>query len=251
MDRNMLQIILENLPWPIVFLFVVFMFRETIKKLIDRIIKLKGGGVHIDITPIQPTTTDSGPTGLKISESHKTKTIPNPMNSNIKEEDIQATNKMVDEKTTNSRLKDIEDSFNTISSRSIIAYENSIREDLNDLNIKESKQIEILIKALASTQGTLYYESIHSVIWGSQLSLLHHLNTTSKGSSLEVLKVFYDGGAARDPNLYHNYSFEQYLEYLAANNLIEKRDNRYLITQPGIDYLGYLTLYGRSNPITY
>ncbi|MGR3303296.1 MAG: hypothetical protein ACUZ8I_12445 [Candidatus Scalindua sp.] len=248
---NMLQIILENLPWPIVSLFVVFMFRETIKKLINRIIKLKGGGVDINIAPVQPTTTDSGPTGLMISESHKAKTIPNPMNSNIKKEDIQATNKMVDGKTTNSRLKDIEDSFNTISSRSIITYENSIREDLNDLSIEESKQIEILIKALASTQGTLYYEGIHSVIWGSQLSLLHHLNTTSKGSSLEVLKVFYDGGAARDPNLYHNYSFEQYLEYLTANNLIEKRDNRYLITQPGIDYLGYLTLYGRSNPITY
>ncbi len=52
MDRDMLQVILKNLPWPIVLLVVVFMFRKTIKKLIDRIIKLKGGGVHIDMTPV-------------------------------------------------------------------------------------------------------------------------------------------------------------------------------------------------------
>lgn len=251
MDKDMLQIILNNLPWPIVFLVVVFMFRKTIKMLIDRIIKLKGGGVHIDMAPVQPTATDSGPTGLKISKSLKTKTVPSPTNLNVKREDIQATNKMVDEETTNPRLKDIEDSLSTISSRSIIIWENSIREDLNGLNIEESKQIEILIKSLASTQGTLYYESIHSIIWGSQLSLLRYLNSTSEGSSLEVLKVFYDGGAARAPDVYANYSFEQYLEYLTASNLMEKYDNRYLITQFGIDYLGYLTLYGRGDPITY
>lgn len=247
----MLQIILENLPWPIVSLVVVFIFRETIKRLIDRIIKLKGGGVHIDISPVQPTTIDSGPTGLKVSESLKAKTVPSPMNLNIKKEDIQVINKTVDEKTTNPRLKDVENFLNTISSHSIITREDSIHKDLDDLNIDEPKQIEILIKALASAQGTLDYESIHSIIWGSQLSLLRHLNSTSNGSSLEVLKVFYDEGAARSPAVYAKYSFEQYLEYLTASKLIEKRDNRCLITQFGIDYLGYLTLYGRGEPISY
>ena len=245
----MLQMILDNLPWPIVSLVVVFMFRKTIKRLVDRIKKLRGGGVHIDMVPVQPTITDSGPTGLKISESLKAKTAPSPMN--IKKEDIQATFKMVDEKTTNLRLKEIEDYLNTISSHSTITWENSIREDLDHMKIDESRQIEILIKSLASAQGTLNYENIHRVIWGSQLSLLRHLNTTSKGSSLEVLKVFYDEGSVRAPDMYANYSFEQYLAYLTACNLIEKHDNCYLITQLGVDYLGYLTLYGIGDPITY
>ena len=69
----------------------------------------------------------------------------------------------------------------------------------------------------------MYYESVHSVIWGSQLALLRHLNSATGGSSLEVLKVFYDGGAAKTPSIYSEYPFEQYLDYLVGHNLVEKK----------------------------
>ncbi len=254
MDKNMLQIILENLPWPIIALAIIILFRKDIEKLIDRIKKVKGGGLDISMEHGQPTTIDSSPKGLKASESPET-TVHSPTNLNIKTDNTQAIEDNVDSKSeendTNPKLKEAEDLLSTISSQSLITYENSIRNDLEELKTDKSKQIEILIKALASTQGKLYYQSIHNVIWGSQLSLLRYLNTSPKGSSLEVLKVYYDLGAEKTPNMYTNYNFEQYLEYLIGNHLMEKQDNCYFITQLGIDYLSYLTFYGIKDPIPY
>lgn len=250
----MLQIILENLPWPIIALAIIFVFRKNIEKLIDRIKKVKGGGLDISMEHEQSTTIDSSPKGLKISEPLET-IVHSPTNLNIKTDNTQAIKDSVDDKSnendTNPKLKDAEDLLSIISSQSIITYENSIRNDLKELKTDEPKQIEILTKALASIQGKLYYQSVHNAIWGSQLSLLRHLNTAPKGSSLEVLKVFYDLGAAKTPSMYTNYKFEQYSEYLIGSHLIEKQDNCYFISQLGIDYLSYLTLYGIKDPIPY
>lgn len=245
---------ISHFAWPILSLAVIFIFRKNIGNLIDRIKKVNVPGFNMEVEEKQSTTIDYSPTGLNVSESLK-KTVSRPTNLSTKTEDSQASEEKPEneskENNTNLKLKKIDDSLNAASSQSVLYYEEFIRDDLKGLKTDKPKQIDILVKALAITEGKLYYQNIHSVIWGSQLSLLRHLNSTPQGSSLEVLKVFYDGGATTTPTAYANYTFEQYLNYLTANKLIEKKDNNCLITQLGIDYLGYLTLYGIKDPIQY
>ncbi len=146
----------------------------------------------------------------------------------------------------------VDDAVKASSNPTIIEYEKSIRKDLEALKrTDESKQIKILVSALATTQVTLYYEQIFNSIWRSQLSLLRHLNSISNGETLEELRTFYDQGASIRPEVYANYSFERYIDYLTVHKLMEKHDNLYWITQVGIDFLAHLVKLGKKDPIHY
>lgn len=245
---------ISHFAWPIIALAVIFIFQKNIGSLIDRIIELNIPGINIGVKDKQSTTMGSDPTGLNVSESLK-KTVSSPTNLSTKTEDSQASEEKSKneskENNTNLKLKEIDDSLNTATSKSVLYYEEVIRDDLKELKSDEPKQIDILVKALAITEGKLYYQNLHNAIWGSQVALLHHLNSNLQGSSLEVLKVFYDRGAKKTPAMYTDYKFEQYLEYLIVHKLIKKEDSHCLITQLGIDYLGYLVLYGIKEPISY
>ena len=124
--------------------------------------------------------------------------------------------------------------------------ENAIMEDLEQQSLTDSKTIEVLIRHLAGTQIELIFNEIHYYIWGSQVELLQHLNS-SPGCPAEELKVFYNLATSRSPNpteFISSRTFEQYLQFLTSYNLITELEGFYHISQAGRDFLVFLTAKG-------
>ena len=89
----------------------------------------------------------------------------------------------------------------------------------------------------------LEFEKIYRLIFGSQIHLLFLLRDKG-GSSLPV-------GEARNiyleskeiwPDIYKNYAFEAWLQYLTIHSeVIEENEKGLKITQEGIAFLNYIT----------
>ena len=124
--------------------------------------------------------------------------------------------------------------------------ENAIMEDLEQQSLTEPEMIEVLTRHLAGTQIELIFNEIHYYIWGSQVELLQHLNS-SLGCPAEELKVFYHLAASRSPNpteFISSRTFEQYLQFLTSYNLITELEGFYHISQTGRDFLVFLAAKG-------
>jgi hypothetical protein len=91
------------------------------------------------------------------------------------------------------------------------------------------------------------FENIYTLIFGSQISALHDLNTVYVvGRPLTVIKLFYDRAAAVSPSEYQNFPFDQWLGFLQRNNLIIVPENVIAkISEDGRDFLRYLIQIGK------
>lgn len=119
-----------------------------------------------------------------------------------------------------------------------------IRTDLEKLGVNQEEQVEILVKHLAVTQLWLRAEITYRIIFGSQIALLKALNTLNSGTRAQ-LSQFYENAKAQFPQLYANYSFEQYLHYLLSQSLITAQDpDRFAITVAGKEFLKWMTEMG-------
>jgi hypothetical protein len=81
---------------------------------------------------------------------------------------------------------------------------------------------------------------IYNFIYGSQIKLLQKLNSGGQFPK-EKIKYFYD--AAKDiwPDLYNNYSFEQYMNFLSSAGLVVISSNGVVtLTSLGQDFLRFL-----------
>lgn len=133
------------------------------------------------------------------------------------------------------------------SSVALREEEENIRKDLEIRGLSSQQdKINLLIKHLAINQLALHFERINSVIWGSQIALLQHLNSCIDGDSSSMLRIFYDNAAKNYPDTFASYPFEQYLQFLVAFNLIIQRGERYFITALGREFLVYLTATGQT-----
>jgi hypothetical protein len=104
----------------------------------------------------------------------------------------------------------------------------------------DARRIELLLHATAWLQVIVNFEQIESVIWGSQIALLEHLNALGGGDSFANLKTrFYDPAAARHAPMFAGYLFDAYLGFLRGNELIETDGGVARITQRGRDYLAW------------
>ena len=125
--------------------------------------------------------------------------------------------------------------------------ENSIKADLEGQDLTDTETIEVLIRHLAGTQLELIFNEIDYRIWGSQVELLQHLNS-SLGSSAEELRGFYNLAVRRsaNPGEFVKYTFEQYLQFLTGYGLVTELTGLYFISQFGRDFLIFLT--NRGSP---
>ena len=129
----------------------------------------------------------------------------------------------------------------------LLEKENLIKADLQQKGLSNNEAVDVLARHLAATQLALHFEYIYSTIWGSQLRLLRYLNSQAPvGDTAENLKAFYDAAAITYPQVYEDYSFENYLGFLLSRILIKKVDGNYGITNFGRDFLIYLIQTGKS-----
>ncbi len=123
-----------------------------------------------------------------------------------------------------------------------------IRDALKTKNITNQEEIiKVLTRALASSQLTSEWISIDRDIFGSQLAALVAINAAPSGFTNEQLKVFYAQATTAFPATYENFSFEQWLKFLEAFQLIAPSGQGFQITLRGKDFMSWLVTTGRTH----
>ena len=157
-------------------------------------------------------------------------------------ENIQRIQQSTEPQDTSEQKQTFNELMRALDSPTLSLQENAIKDDLKNRDLTEPEAIEVLIRYLANAQITLVFNEIDQKIWGSQVELLQHLNS-SPGSSAEELRTFYNLAVYRSTNreLFREYTFEQYLQFLAYHGLITELTGSYFISQRGRDFLIFLT----------
>jgi hypothetical protein len=105
-----------------------------------------------------------------------------------------------------------------------------------------------LVRSLAGTQILLLFERIQSLIWASQVALLTYLNSRPTAAPLNEVRRFYDDAAQKYPDLYHGYSFDSWVTFLASWMLIERHGEFVSLSKAGREFLKWRIEIGRAGP---
>lgn len=90
------------------------------------------------------------------------------------------------------------------------------------------------------------HDQTWAYIYKSQLFMLTELNQKGGIMPLPAAKLYYDKAADECPEVYANYSFEAWMEFMKGQQLIIQHPSAMLeITVRGKDFLKYLTHWGR------
>ncbi|MDD9975004.1 MAG: nucleotide-binding protein [Candidatus Poribacteria bacterium] len=165
-------------------------------------------------------------------------------------ENIQRIQQSTEPQDTSEQKQTFNELMRALDSPTLSLQENAIKDDLKNRGLTEPEAIEVLIRYLANAQITLVFNEIDQKIWGSQVELLQHLNS-SPGSSAEELRTFYNLAVYRstNPEEFIKYTFEQYLQFLTSRELITNLAGSYFISQLGRDFLIFLTAKGAPQKI--
>jgi len=130
----------------------------------------------------------------------------------------------------------------------LVPQETEIRAELERLALREQPKREtFLIQILAVASIILQFERTYFSIWGSQLAILQFLNPLGEiGATVESLKPYYDLAKGQAPELYENYSFEQWLTFMENHRLVGRKESKVAITLVGREFLKYLVNQGFS-----
>lgn len=145
--------------------------------------------------------------------------------------------------------KGIEEFLRRFDSPLLVEAERLILNDLKERKIEDAPDRErALLRSLASTNIILHFERVHGLMWASQLACLRYLNTIDHGAEQKELAPIYEHAKSEYPAWYENQTFERWLAFLRAYNLITEREERLVITVAGREFLKYLVAAGKGGP---
>lgn len=148
---------------------------------------------------------------------------------------------------TNER-KGLEEFMRSFDNPLLVEGEQRIVADLQARGIQGPEDREkALVRALAAANATLHFERAHAAIWASQLTLLKALNAGPGLSHAEVRPI-YEAAKAAYPQLYQNYTFENWLGFLERFELAQIQNNRIVVTMVGREFLKFLIATARYEP---
>lgn len=152
------------------------------------------------------------------------------------------------ESTEGGRKKVVDELMGSQDSQLVQEQQELIKEDLKKRGLEaESDAARVLIKHLAQTQIELSFEWAYGSIYGTQIVLLKKLNeVVGKGQPPEFVSAYLASVKERYPNQFKDWDLERYLTFLRNHLLITIKDGNYHITVKGVDFLLWLTRYGRS-----
>jgi len=124
----------------------------------------------------------------------------------------------------------------------LVEREELISADLDKRNVSARDREKFLARSVALLSVGWQFESVYNTIWGSQLSLLDHLNSLGPvGMPLDQVRTGYFNIAAQlHPELYSAYTFEQWAGFLEGQQLVLLTKGRVAITLWGREFLKYL-----------
>jgi hypothetical protein len=126
------------------------------------------------------------------------------------------------------------------------AYTSTMHQDI-ETRVRAAAQLHsptdceaFYLKLIATGLPAFTYEIAWSYIFRSQILALMQINR--RLMPIAEVKAFYDKAAIETPNLYANYPFEQWMEFLKSHSLIIWHPSGMVeITIRGRDFLKYLT----------
>jgi hypothetical protein len=130
----------------------------------------------------------------------------------------------------------------------LVQRETFIRTEIDRSGVAQGAERErVLIRLLAAAAIIQTFERTYVYIWGSQITALQFLNSAgAEGVDDDLLRPWYDQAAAREPDRYGAYNFDQWLGFLQANLLVLRNEGRVNITLEGREFLKYLLHQGYS-----
>jgi hypothetical protein len=119
--------------------------------------------------------------------------------------------------------------------------EDEIVQQLNALKLSGPQERErVLVRHLATLLIAMDFDSKYRAIFGSQLLVLEQLNTRSEGATPQEIKPIYDQAAARSPDVYEGFSFDQWVAFLSHSQLVREESDRVYLTVAGREFLKYV-----------
>ena len=123
----------------------------------------------------------------------------------------------------------------------LVEREESIRTELvRIVGADQTQKEKTLIRIIAAQAIRQQFDTTYRTIWGSQLNALEITNATPGGVPLGVFETLYNQAVARHKELYANYSFGQWLEYMESHLLSIREDDKIYITLTGREFLKYI-----------
>lgn len=107
-------------------------------------------------------------------------------------------------------------------------------------NMSDEEKRDLLITRLAQTQLQEFFERIYNAIYGSQIVALRRLNEIGR-VSIEDARSLFEQYATQYPQIYTNYTFGQWVNFLIDNGLVSRSDNFFEIVDLGREFLIFIT----------
>ncbi|WP_417860206.1 hypothetical protein [Winogradskyella sediminis] len=200
---------LSSLAWPIVAMTILLILKEPLKKLIGNIKKIGYGGAGIETNYAKNQENET--TLLeRLGDGNDESYLDNAL-AKFSEYTLNRADEIIEQETQISSVEGLQNQYDRI--------------------YKYSKLL-VLIKN---------FEKMYDSMYGSQIRFLQRLNHTTTESK-EDLMLYYNNAKETYPNVYRDYSYKAYLNFLYANGLIIDEDGteNISISVIGKDYLRYL-----------
>lgn len=119
-----------------------------------------------------------------------------------------------------------------------------IKQRLEELQLTPDQLKQLMADTSAVIVMVIDFENTFSLIYGSQIVALQDLNSVP-GRRAEEARGFYERGVKASPELYQNYSFDQWLGFMKSKGLINQDGDVVGITDAGRDFLRYMVQTGK------
>jgi hypothetical protein len=221
------EVVIKAVVWPaaavVALLLFCLLFWGRIAALIDRISKVSKAGFETSEVPSQASsTTTLTTTGITAPAAGSTTDASS--------------------EAAHALLRGV------MTSPVVVESEQQIRRELSAGGVDPARATDQLLHLLAIAAVTIRFERTYSDIFGSQIQILQHLsNVGTAGATQSQLRPFYDAAAQRYPDVYRNYAFDAYLNYLINTaQLVSHNGDRLVIDFAGREFLSYLTRAGKT-----
>ena len=125
--------------------------------------------------------------------------------------------------------------------------EGRIYTDLENLSLNSDlEKVKVLVSHHAILQLNSGFQEYYNSIFGSQISLLHALNSSRDKVEFNFLNRFYDQAKEANLEFYSQYARDSYINFLTSSGLIGNESGKYYITQLGRGFLMYISENGLS-----
>lgn len=204
---NALTALLSALAWPSVALIAIFLFRDSLKRFLERATEVGLSGIKA-LPPPQRSSKDAGSsTAIEIGDETPA----------------------------------LREALREFDNRLVVEAEERVTKNLDEKKLQGVGREKFLLRNFVTLAIIQRFEHAWFYIWGSQLRALNALNSFKpNGMPKSALKEFYDEGRAAHPTFYTNYSFEDWFHFMETWELVRVDDGICRLTVAGEEFLKFL-----------